>query len=58
MPRLRDIPEMWAMWIDQHPDKHLRGIVVMPNSRISMCGICGMQIVKRRQPRPEATEQQ
>jgi len=23
MPKLRDTPEMWAMWIDQHPDKCL-----------------------------------
>jgi hypothetical protein len=49
---------MWAMWIDQHPDKCLRGIVVMPDSHISLRGIRGMQIVKQCQPRPEAIERQ
>jgi hypothetical protein len=39
MPTLRDPPEMWAMWIDQNPDHCPRGIVVMPDSRISMRGI-------------------
>jgi len=57
MPKLWDTPEMWAMWIDQHPDKCLRGIVVMPDGHISMCGIRGMQLIKRRNPRPEAVEQ-
>jgi len=50
MPKLWDIPEMWAMWIDQHPDKCPHGIVVMPDSHISMRGIHGMQIVKQCQP--------
>jgi hypothetical protein len=58
MPKLRDQPEAWAMWIDQHPDKCPRGIVVMPDGRISMRGICGMQLIKRRNPRPEVAEQQ
>jgi hypothetical protein len=58
MPRLWDISKMWAMWIDQHLDKRPRGIVVMPDSCISLHGIHGMQIVKRHQPRPEAAEQQ
>jgi hypothetical protein len=58
MPMLWDGPKMWAMWIDQHPDKCPRGIVVMPDSRISMHGIHGMQLIKRRNPRPEAAEQQ
>jgi hypothetical protein len=39
MPMLRDTPEMWAMWIDQNPDHCPRGIVVMPDGRISMHGI-------------------
>jgi len=39
MPKLRDTPEMWAMWIDQNPDKCLRGIVVMPDGHVSMRGI-------------------
>jgi hypothetical protein len=29
MLKLQDTPEMWAMWIDQHPDKCPRGIVAM-----------------------------
>jgi hypothetical protein len=48
MPKLRDTPEMWAMWIDQHPDKCLRGIMVMPDGRVSMRGIRGMQLIKWR----------
>jgi hypothetical protein len=56
MPRLWDGPEMWVMWIDQHLDKRPCGIVVMPDGHISLHGIRGMQIVKRRQPRPEAAE--
>jgi len=58
MPKLRDIPEMWVMWIDQHPDKCLCGIVVMPDGHISMHGICGMQLIKQRNPQPEAAERQ
>jgi hypothetical protein len=50
MPMLRDTPEMWAMWIDQNPDKCLCGIVVMPDGRVSMHGIRGMQLIKRRNP--------
>jgi hypothetical protein len=46
MPKLWDTPEMWAMWIDQHPDKCPRGIVVMPDGRVSMHGIRGMQLIK------------
>ena len=58
MPMLWDSPEMSAMWIDQHPDKRPRGIVVMPDGRISMCGICGIQLIKRCNPQPKAIEQQ
>jgi hypothetical protein len=58
MPKLQDTPEMWAMWIDQHPDKCPRGIVVMPDGRVSMRSIRGMQLIKRRNPRPEAAERQ
>jgi len=58
MPKLWDQPKVWAMWIDQHPDKCLCGIVVMPNGHISMCSIQGMQLIKRRNPRPEVVEQQ
>jgi len=50
MPKLQDTPEMWAMWIDQHPDKSPHGIVVMPDGRISMRGIRGMQLIKRCNP--------
>jgi hypothetical protein len=50
MPMLRDPAKMWAMWIDQNPDHCPRGIVVMPDGRISMCGIRGMQLIKRRNP--------
>jgi hypothetical protein len=57
MPMLRDPPEMWAMWIDQNPDHCPRGIVVMPDGRVSMRGIQGMQLIKRRNPRCEAVEQ-
>jgi hypothetical protein len=39
MPTLRDTPEMWAMWIDQNPDKCPCGIVVMPDGHVSMHGI-------------------
>ena len=56
MPMLRDGPEMWAMWIDQHPDKCPHGIVVMPDGCISMHGIHGMQLIKWHKPRPEAIE--
>jgi len=56
MPRLRDVPERWVMWIDQHPDKRPRGIVVMPDSHVSMYSIRGMQIVKWCQSRPEAAK--
>jgi hypothetical protein len=58
MPKLQDIPKMWAMWIDQHLDKCPRGIVVMPDGRISMCSIHGMQLIKEHNPRPEAAEWQ
>jgi hypothetical protein len=58
MPKLQDQPEVWAMWIDQHPDKCLRGIVVMPDGRVSMRSIRGMQLIKRHNPRPEVAEQQ
>jgi hypothetical protein len=58
MPGLRDKPEVWAMWIDQHLDKCPHGIVVMPDGRISMRGIHGMQLIKRRNPHPEVAEQQ
>jgi hypothetical protein len=58
MPMLWDGPEMWAMWIDQHLDKCPRGIVVMPDGHISMRGICGMQLIKRCNPQPEAAERQ
>jgi hypothetical protein len=54
MPMLWDVLEMWAMWIEQLPDKHQCGIVVMPDSRVSLCGIHGMQLIKRRNPQPEA----
>jgi len=57
MPTLRDPTKMWAMWIDQNPDHCPRGIVVMPDGRVSMCGIRGMQLIKRRNPRREAVEQ-
>jgi hypothetical protein len=50
MPMLRDDPKMWAEWIDQHPDKCPRGIVVMPDGCMSMCGIHGMQLIKQRNP--------
>jgi len=50
MPMLRDTPKMWEMWIDQNPDKCLCGIVVMPDGRVSMRGIRGMQLIKRRNP--------
>ena len=50
MPMLWDSPEMWAMWIDQHPDKCPRGIVVMPDGHISMHGIHGMQLIKWHNP--------
>jgi len=56
MPMLWDGPEMWAMWIDQHPDKCPHGIVVMPDGCISMHGIHGMQLIKWHKPRPEAVE--
>jgi hypothetical protein len=58
MPKLQDSPKMWAMWIDQHPDKCPHGIVVMPDGRISMHGICGMQLIKWCNPQPEVAEQQ
>jgi hypothetical protein len=57
MPMLQDPAEMWAMWIDQNPDHCPRGIVVMPDGRVSMCGIRGMQLIKRRNPQREAVEQ-
>jgi len=50
MPMLRDPAEMWAMWIDQNPDHCPHGIVVMPDGRVSMHGIRGMQLIKRRNP--------
>ena len=58
MPKLRDQPEAWAMWIDQHLDKCPRGIVVMPDGHVSMRGIRGMQLIKRCHPRPKVAEQQ
>jgi hypothetical protein len=57
MPTLWDTPEMWAMWIDQNPDKCPRGIVVIPDSCILMRSIRGMQLIKRRNPQREAVEQ-
>jgi hypothetical protein len=57
IPKLQDTPEMWAMWIDQNPDKCPRGIVVMPDSRVSMRSIRGMQLIKRRNPQHEVVEQ-
>jgi hypothetical protein len=57
MPTLWDPPKMWAMWIDQNPDHCLRGIVVMPDGRVSMCSIRVMQLIKRCNPRREAVEQ-
>ena len=50
MPTLRDPAEMWAMWIDQNPDHCPCGIVVMPDGCVSMCGIRGMQLIKRCNP--------
>jgi hypothetical protein len=50
MPMLWDSPKMWAMWIDQHLDKHPCGIVVMPDGCISMHSIHGMQLIKRHNP--------
>jgi hypothetical protein len=50
MPKLWDTPEMWAMWIDQHLDKCLHGIVVMPDGHVSMCSIQGMQLIRQRNP--------
>ena len=50
MPMLQDGPKMWAMWLDQHPDKRLCGIVVMPDGCVSMRGICGIQLIKQRKP--------
>jgi len=58
MPMMRDVPEMWAEWIDQHPDKHPWGIVAMPDGHISMCGIHGMQLIKWCNPQAEVVEQQ
>jgi hypothetical protein len=58
MPKLWDEPEVWAMWIDQHPDKCPCGIVVMPDGRVLMHGIHGMQLIKWRNPCPEVAEQQ
>jgi hypothetical protein len=50
MPMMQDGPEMWAAWIDQHLDKHLQGIVIMPDGHVSMRGIHGMQLIKWRNP--------
>jgi hypothetical protein len=50
MPMMQDIPEMWAEWIDQHPDKHPWGIVVMPDGCMSMHSIHGMQLIKQHNP--------
>jgi len=58
MPMMRDGPEMWAAWIDQHPDKRPQGIVIMPDGHASMRGICGMQLIKWRNPRPAVVERQ
>jgi hypothetical protein len=56
MPTLRDPAEMWAMWIDQNLDCCPRGIVVMPDGRVSMRSIRGMQLIKRCNPQREAVE--
>jgi hypothetical protein len=58
MLKLQDGPEMWVMWIDHHPDKCPHGIVVMPDGHVSMRSIRGMQLIKQRDPQPEAAEQQ
>jgi hypothetical protein len=58
MPMLQDSPKMWAMWIDQHLDKCPPGIVVMPDSCVSMCGIHGMQLIKWRNLQPAVAERQ
>ena len=58
MPMMRDVPELWAEWIDQHPDKCPRGILILPDGHVSMRGICGMQLIKRRNPRPAAADWQ
>ena len=58
MPMMQDVPEMWAAWVDQHLDQHPRGIVVMPDGRMSMHGIHGMQLIKRCNPRSEVVERQ
>jgi len=50
MPMLQDPAEMWAMWIDQNPDHCPHGIVVMPDGRVSMRSIRGMQLIKWRNP--------
>jgi len=58
MPMMRDNPEMWAAWIDRHPDKCPQGIVIMPDGRVSLHGIRGMQLIKWHNPRPAVTERQ
>jgi hypothetical protein len=57
-PMMCDVPEMWAAWIDQHPDNRLQGIVIMPDGHVSMRSIRGMQLIKRRNPRPGVVNQQ
>jgi len=57
MAMMRDVPEMQADWIDQHPDKCLRGIVVMPDGHMSICSICGMQLIKQHNPKAKAIKQ-
>jgi hypothetical protein len=58
MPRMRDVPKLWAKWIDQHLDKCPRGILIKLDGRVSMRSIHGMQLIKQRNPHPQVVERQ
>jgi hypothetical protein len=50
MPMLRDVPKLWAEWIDQHPAKHPWGIRIQPDGHVSLHGICRMKLIKQQNP--------
>ena len=50
MPKLRDLPELWVEWIDQHLAKCPHGIRVKPDGCVSLRSICRMKLIKQQNP--------
>jgi len=56
MPMLRDVPNLWAEWIDQNPTKCLQGIRIKPDGHVSLRSIRRMKLIKQQNPCPKVAD--